>query len=89
MVDQTPVGKTSRSNPATYISVFTDIRELFAKTREAQLKGFNASFFSFNVNGGRCEACQGQGQIKLKCSFCLIFGLPAKNAKEQGSNKKF
>jgi len=69
MVDQSPIGRTSRSNPATYTGVFTDIRNLFAQTREAQLKGFTPTHFSFNTEGGRCEACQGQGQIRVVMQF--------------------
>jgi len=69
LVDQTPIGRTSRSNPATYIGVFTDIRALFAQTREAKLKGFTVSHFSFNTEGGRCEACQGQGQLRVQMQF--------------------
>jgi excinuclease ABC subunit A len=68
-VDQSPIGRTSRSNPATYIGVFTDIRQLFALTREARLKGFTISHFSFNTEGGRCEACQGQGQLQIRMQF--------------------
>ena len=69
LVDQSPIGRTSRSNPSTYTSIFTYIRELFAGSREAKIKGFNKSFFSFNTHGGRCEACRGQGVIPIEMQF--------------------
>jgi len=69
LVDQSPIGKTSRSNPATYTSCFTEIRKLFAQTKGAKIKGFGKSYFSFNTQGGRCEACRGQGEEKVEMQF--------------------
>ncbi|MBQ6632571.1 MAG: excinuclease ABC subunit UvrA [Ruminococcus sp.] len=68
-IDQSPIGRTPRSNPATYTGVFTDIRELFAQTADAKMKGYSAGCFSFNVKGGRCEACEGDGIIKIEMHF--------------------
>lgn len=79
-IDQSPIGRTPRSNPATYTGLFTDIRNLFAKTKDAKAKGFDAGRFSFNIKGGRCEACQGDGvsciemnflpDVYVKCEVC-------------------
>jgi excinuclease ABC subunit A len=69
LIDQSPIGKTPRSNPATYTKVFDYIRKVYTNTREAKVRGYNQGRFSFNVKGGRCEACQGDGQIKIEMQF--------------------
>ncbi len=69
MIDQSPIGRTPRSNPATYTGAFTFIRQIFANTREARMRGYGQGRFSFNVKGGRCETCEGDGQIKIEMQF--------------------
>ena len=87
-IDQAPIGRTPRSNPATYTGLFGDIREIFAATEEAQIRGYNAGRFSFNVKGGRCEACEGDGIIKIEMHFLSDVYVPCEVCKGKRYNRE-
>ena len=87
-IDQSPIGRTPRSNPATYTDVFTHIRDLFAKTTEAKMRGYTAGRFSFNVKGGRCEACKGDGLTKIEMNFLSDVYIKCKVCKGHRYNRE-
>lgn len=87
-IDQSPIGRTPRSNPATYTSIFNDIRDLFAETPDAKMRGYKANRFSFNVKGGRCEACQGDGIVKIEMHFLADIYVPCDVCAGQRYNRE-
>ncbi|HEX9664879.1 MAG TPA: excinuclease ABC subunit UvrA [Patescibacteria group bacterium] len=87
-IDQSPIGRTPRSNPATYTGVFTNIRDLFIEVPEARIKGYKAGMFSFNVKGGRCENCQGEGMVKIAMQFLQDVYVECEDCHGQRYNKK-
>ncbi len=87
-IDQSPIGRTPRSNPATYTGVFNNIRELFSQTQDAKLRGYGAGRFSFNVRGGRCEACAGDGLIKIEMHFLPDIYVPCEVCKGKRYNRE-
>ena len=87
-IDQSPIGRTPRSNPATYTGVFTDIREVFSQTQDAKMRGYNSGRFSFNIKGGRCEACEGDGIIKIEMHFLPDIYVPCEVCKGKRYNRE-
>jgi len=88
IIDQSPIGRTSRSNPATYTGAFTPIREILSRTKEAKIRGYKAGRFSFNIKGGRCEACQGRGIKKIEMYFLPDVHIPCEICKGQRFNRE-
>ena len=87
-IDQSPIGRSPRSNPATYTGLFNDIRDLFASTQDAKARGYGPGRFSFNVRGGRCEACQGDGLIKIEMHFLPDIYVPCEVCKGKRYNRR-
>jgi excinuclease ABC subunit A len=88
VIDQSPIGKTPRSNPVTYIKVFDDVRKIFSETKESKVRGYKPGRFSFNVRGGRCEACHGDGMIKIEMNFLPDVYIECEECKGKRYNKE-
>ena len=89
MIDQSPIGRTPRSNPVTYIKAFDIIRTIFAATKDAEKRGYTAGHFSFNVAGGRCEVCQGDGTVSVEMQFLADVELVCEECKGTRSRTPF
>ena len=87
-IDQSPIGRTPRSNPATYTGLFDGVRELFSQTPEAKMRGYKPGRFSFNVKGGRCEACRGDGILRIEMHFLPDVYVPCEVCKGKRYNRE-